>query len=284
MSILGTGDVGIGVINPQYSLDVDGTINARDFLKNGQPLETSTPWDVIPGGINYPGGNVGIGTQKPETNLEIREDANQRLGPILGITNKAGDKGAAAALRFGVDATNIAGEALPNAEIRAINLTGGRGNNPAQLNLSVESGDGLVELLQLIGPETIAIVNGTLDAKAVTANIKNFAIEHPIRAGYELIHSSLEGPEAAVFYRGEAQLSDGKALIRLPDYFEALTQKHGRTVQLTPKGAEPYLLSYTDVVDGHFTAYGTNPEGRFTWEVKAVRADVDLLTPEVEKR
>lgn len=61
-----------------------------------------------------------------------------------------------------------------------------------------------------------------------------------------------------------------------------MTRKEDRTVSLTAKGAEPYLLSYTDIEDGRFKAYGTKQDGRFSWEVKAVRADVEKL--EVEKK
>jgi len=87
----------------------------------------------------------------------------------------------------------------------------------------------------------------------------------------------VEGPESAVFYRGEAELSNGHALVKLPDYFEALTRKESRTVQLTAKGPKPFLLSYTDIVNGEFQVYGTQPNGFFSWEVKAIRADIPTL-------
>ena len=114
-----------------------------------------------------------------------------------------------------------------------------------------------------------------------TTGSKRFQIPHPTKRDYELVHACVEGPESAVFYRGEAQLTNGRAIIKLPDYFEALTRKDRRTAQLTPKGKEPYLLSYTDIVDGVFSVYGTKPGGFFSWEVKAVRADIQALKVEV---
>ena len=69
----------------------------------------------------------------------------------------------------------------------------------------------------------------------------------------------------------------------LPDYFEALTREEDRTVLLTPIGREPFLMSCSEVVDGQFTVYGTKPDGKFFWEVKAVRADLDRLEVEVAK-
>ncbi len=110
-----------------------------------------------------------------------------------------------------------------------------------------------------------------------TSGSKNFQIPHPSKPGYDLIHASVEGPESGVFYRGEAELSNGHALVKLPDYFEALTRKESRTVQLTAKGPKPFLLSYTDIVNGEFQVYGTQPNGFFSWEVKAIRADIPTL-------
>jgi len=110
-----------------------------------------------------------------------------------------------------------------------------------------------------------------------------FVIDHPTKPGLELIHTSIEGPEAGLYYRGDAELVNGQALIRLPEYFETLTRPEDRAVLLTAKGREPFLLSYTDIVDGKFTVYGTRPDGEFSWEVKAVRADIEPLVIERPK-
>ena len=109
-------------------------------------------------------------------------------------------------------------------------------------------------------------IDGTLTAKT-----KQFKITHPNRAGFDLIHSCLEGPENGVYYRGEGRLVAGQAVVMLPDYFEALTRPEGVTVQLTPKGPWPFLLSYSDVSGGSFHVHGTQDDGAFAWELKAVR-------------
>ena len=53
-----------------------------------------------------------------------------------------------------------------------------------------------------------------------------------------------------MYYRGTARLRDGRATVRLPDYFEALTRPGDRTVQLTARGPEPFALSHGGVADG----------------------------------
>ena len=71
-------------------------------------------------------------------------------------------------------------------------------------------------------------VQGTLDAAT-----KNFRIQHPTMEGYYLIHSSLEGPERGIYYRGKLKTNN---VIHLPDYWEDLTDETDISVQLTPIG------------------------------------------------
>ena len=120
---------------------------------------------------------------------------------------------------------------------------------------------------------------------------KQFVIDHPEDPeGKHLVHATLEGPEVAVFYRGEARLAKGKATITLPDYFEALTRKENRTVLLTPKfkaGDSIATLAASDITKGKFTVHsaeGGNATQEFFWEVKAVRSDVNPLKVELPKR
>jgi hypothetical protein len=122
-----------------------------------------------------------------------------------------------------------------------------------------------------------------LNGPFTATGTKSFEIDHPTKPGMKLLHASVEGPEAGVYYRGETKLIKGQATVKLPDYFEALTRKEERTVQLTAKGTEPYLLSATEVKNGRFKVSGTKQDGEFYWEVKAVRADVEPLKIEKSK-
>jgi len=121
--------------------------------------------------------------------------------------------------------------------------------------------------------------------------IKGFLIHHPLDPGKKyLAHATLEGPEAAVFYRGEAHLTNGKATIHLPDFFEALTLEEDRTILLTPLSDDDDPVSHlaaSPIKKGAFTVRGTdqkNPSQPFYWEVKAVRADVARLALVVNKK
>jgi hypothetical protein len=129
-------------------------------------------------------------------------------------------------------------------------------------------------------------------ADGVQARVKKFSIDHPLEPEKRnLVHTSLEGPEVGVYYRGQGRLEDGRVVIELPSYFEALTRSADRSVLITPKltrdGRAIPVLAASEVEDGCFTVAAAgegNPDQPFYWEVKAVRADLDALEVEPVKR
>jgi hypothetical protein len=148
--------------------------------------------------------------------------------------------------------------------------------------LKIQAGDGGV--LAVKDADVLFWKNGDVFIKGnLWAHNKYFRIDHPARPDHYLLHACLEGPESSVFYRGQAQLHNGRAAIQLPAYFEALTRPENRTVLLTPRGEEPFLLSASEVLDGTFMVYGNKPDGAFAWEVKAIRSDIEMLEPEIRK-
>ncbi len=129
-------------------------------------------------------------------------------------------------------------------------------------------------------PPTINFVN------TATNVFKSFIIDHPTDRTRYLVHATLEGPEGGVYYRGSARLDHGRAEITLPTYFESLTRREQRTVQLTNiDGFDPIAVIRQDgatVRDGRFVVGSSNPDSTqaFDWEVKAVRADGPPLVAE----
>lgn len=137
-------------------------------------------------------------------------------------------------------------------------------------------------VLMLLNPNgpTLQVNSVTCTNLSCTGGTKTFVIDHPLLPDKSLVHACLEGPENAVYYRGEAQLVNGSAVVELPDYFETLTRGEGRTVILTAKfeGEEEIsCLAASSVKSGKFRVRGIdglNPQQKFFWEVKAVRADL----------
>ncbi len=111
-------------------------------------------------------------------------------------------------------------------------------------------------------------------------NVKTFVIPHPNAAEKYLVHACIEGPEAAVFYRGTAQLEDGRTIVELPAWFEALCDENGRSVQLTCI-AEDVDVEWCPALHATYPKEGRFAVGlgsgvqvrdqRFWWEVKARR-------------
>ncbi len=113
--------------------------------------------------------------------------------------------------------------------------------------------------------------------------VKNFVIDHPTDDDKHLVHTTLEGPENGVYYRGRGRLVDGSAVIELPSYFEALTSLQERTVEITEiyNGRPIVPMGPTDIVDGKFLVVGgPGDDSEFFWRVEAIRKDVDLLEVE----
>lgn len=108
--------------------------------------------------------------------------------------------------------------------------------------------------------------------------VKNFTIQHPIKPDNYLVHACAEGPTSDVFYRGEGELRNGRCVVSLPDYFEELTELHGRSVMITPiadeNGMVANLAAY-EIYNGQFVVEQIGgyivSDQKFWWRVDAIR-------------
>lgn len=94
---------------------------------------------------------------------------------------------------------------------------------------------------------------GVVSADLIEGGEKNFVTPHPNRPGYNIVYTSLEGPEAAMFCRGKVQLQEGRGTIQLSEHFTALASPDSLTVQLTPASLDSkgvaFIKSGTDTVE-----------------------------------
>lgn len=240
--------------------------------------------------------NVGIGTTSPYSRLQAAEGASNALVYPFAVENSASifcATGCGAAVRFMAQRqVDVGGGNTVLAEIAGVKkgASAALAQNNADLFFLVLASNTMTEQVRIQSDGNVGIGTTTPTSKLhvvgdfTATGVRNFQIAHPVEPDRKLlIHSALEGPEAAVYYRGETQLKDGKVEVTLPAYFEALTRKERRTVQLTPIDGWAPLYVEEGVQEGRFTvrtAKGGNPTWRFYWEVKTVRADVPTLVVE----
>jgi hypothetical protein len=111
---------------------------------------------------------------------------------------------------------------------------------------------------------------------------KTFVIDHPTKEDHYLVHACVEGPEAGVYYRGQATICERSVTVSLPDYVDRLATNF--TVHLTPIATddEQWIhVKTTDVFQNRFTIYASAPCD-VHWMVFGTRRDVPLAV-EVKK-
>ena len=108
----------------------------------------------------------------------------------------------------------------------------------------------------------------------IIGDTKNFVVDHPKDESKEIWYVSLEGPEAAMYERGTAELKNGEAFIPFSESFQLLANEESMTVLVTPLSAESTGLAVVKkTLAGVYVKELFKGQGTYTfdWEVKAVR-------------
>ena len=132
--------LGSSALTNTTAVGAGATVSQSNSLVLGQTT-TSSPGTTFV--------NVGIGTASPRSILEVAQSATGVLGPVITLTNPAGQSGAAAAIDFNTSTPAGGPGYIPNAEIRAFDAGGytdnldffsnkpGANNNGFQLNMEI---------------------------------------------------------------------------------------------------------------------------------------------------
>lgn len=106
---------------------------------------------------------------------------------------------------------------------------------------------------------------------------KNFDIPHPSKKGWRLTHTCVEGPEAAVYFRG--RLTNNTEIL-LPTYWKNLVDVRSITVSITPIGShQDIIVKRWDDAKIYLQSKGGMPIDCF-YHVYAERIDTEKLIPE----
>jgi len=99
-----------------------------------------------------------------------------------------------------------------------------------------------------------------------------FTIDHPLDPENKILnHYFVESPEMVLIYRGSAVIGDnGKAVVHLPDYFNALNENP--MIQLTGIGSAE-VVYVAEKVKGNTFTIGGKPKTEVYWTVTGARKD-----------
>lgn len=119
------------------------------------------------------------------------------------------------------------------------------------------------------------VVNGSLTVNgSLSKTSGSFRIPHPLDPdGKWLYHSFVESPDMMNVYNGIIVLDgQGRAVVELPDYFEALNSDY--RYQLTAVGASmPGLYVSREIEKNRFEIAGGKAGAKVSWQVTGIRQD-----------
>jgi hypothetical protein len=109
---------------------------------------------------------------------------------------------------------------------------------------SGEVGGNALYAVDFEGTATAGIIGATGE---VWGNLKSFVVPDPTRTDRLIRYTSIEGPEAAIYCRGQAELVAGTAAIVFPDHFSIMAAPGTVTVSLTPRSLDSKGLAALNV-------------------------------------
>jgi len=254
-----TGNIGVNNPSPNYDLDVNGNANIQNdlFITGNVGIGTTNPGTSLEvnGNTNIQNnlivsGNVGIGTTNPGTSLDVNGSITTRNIFIENVSDplylrETGETGAGSLWRMPLDGRHLRFDASMN------------GNDFSSYTTAIDmysNGDVLI-------PGNLSKGGGS------------FKIDHPLDPENKyLSHSFIESPDMMNVYNGNVILDDkGEAIVKLPDYFEALNSDF--RYQLTCIGGFAPIYVKEEIKNHRFKIAGGENDMKVSWQVTGVRKD-----------
>lgn len=123
----------------------------------------------------------------------------------------------------------------------------------------------------------VSVIGNLSVTGKVSKGSGSFLIDHPLDPENKVLrHSFVESPDMMNIYKGRTKLKDGAAVIKLPDYFDALNHPEGREINLTPVNGWSPLFLEGEIKNNQFLVKTTkdgNQDQEFSWVIYANRND-----------
>ena len=246
MVIQANNRVGIGTIDPLFSLHVENTTpNDDDPAIFGRHDVT----DYYGTGVKGVGGFAGV------VGLVVPTGTEMYCG-VIG--DASGDDGAK---------TGVFGKSVGTANMKRGVYGYASGNGGTNYGvMGMASGSGSTNWAGYFYGDVH--VTGTLSKGAGA-----FKIDHPLDPENKyLYHSFVESPDMMNIYNGNVILDDqGEAVVELPDWFAALNQDF--RYQLTCIGGFAQIYIAEEISSNRFKIAGGNPGMKVSWQITGIRKD-----------
>jgi hypothetical protein len=279
LTILRSGNVGIGTTTPAFPLDVagninsSGTINAVSFTGSGAGLTgvnaatAVTATNALELGGSLPSAYATTGANTFNGSQSVVASASGVTALSVQATDVTSANTGVSGLADGAAGTGVVGEA--------------------------ENGSLAIGLWGISSSGYAGQFTGNLNVTgAITAGTKDFKIDDPIDpANKYLYHASVESAEMMNVYSGNVTLDDkGEGDVVLPHWFEALNRDF--RYQLTCIGGFSPVYIAEEIKQSRFKIAGGKPGMKVSWQVSGIRQDafarahplqVEVAKPERER-
>ncbi len=155
-----------------------------------------------------------------------------------------------------------------------IRANGANGSRNVELSPTGNDNHGRVCVFDENGTSQICLFIDGNGNGSIAGDIKNFRMNHPQNSEKEIWYASIEGPEAAAYERGTAQLVDGEVRVDFSEHFELVVNPTTLTVTLTPLDAASKGLAVVEKTATGFIVKelgGGTGNYQFDWRVEGVR-------------
>lgn len=278
----GSGSIGIGIFAGSVNQSDDCIAIAGQYGGEGRPDTQSIAIGIQAGRISQGPQSLAIGYSAGYNNQKVGSVAT---GVYAGYCNQGSY---ATAIGYHSGETNQG--------VAAVSI----GNNSGKLNQpqsSIIIGNnvtatlpgsfylGLILDVSVDNSGSVGVLQYNTGTKEVVYNTgKNFIIPHPEYNDKYLVHSCLEGPEAAVYYRGCCNINDScKAVVELPSYVKHLAHNFQviPSISWTEKDSNNVIAS--SVKNGEYFELVSKFPCKVNYTVFATRKDIKNIDVEVNK-
>jgi hypothetical protein len=283
LSITGVGNIGIGIITPNYLLDVKGdsstvsNVNGTGTLHSTGIFRSEYTGNVADDHIAIMGRSVPSLTDNHGIGVYAE-------GGYIGVNGFA--KCASALSVFGsINESYSRGETYGTYSVAQSDTTN-KGGLKYGLFANAAGGNsnfGVYGTADTTGAPTTSYA-GYFDGKTqvvgnlnVTGNLSKgagtFKIDHPLDPENKyLYHSFVESPDMMNIYNGNCVTNaNGKCIVELPSYFEALNKDF--RYQLTCIGQPAMVWVEKKINNNHFVIKSDKPNVEISWQVTGIRQD-----------